>query len=111
MIPYTVLLQEMGVALSAGVIISLFNKCILNNPYFSKCCSCEVESDSEEEISEENKEENKNESESGSDKNGSSESSVTKAPSNARIRARCSPTNGAAVIGTVVDLPSFHIAS
>jgi len=107
MIPLSTILTEASVAISAGVIISLFNKCILNNPYFSKCCSCEVESDSEEEISEENK----NESESGSDKNGSSESSVTKAPSNARIRARYSPTNNASVIGAVVDLPSFHIAS
>ena len=108
MIPLSTILTEASVAISAGVIISLFNKCILNNPRFSNCCSCcEIESDCEEEISEENK----NESECGSDKNGSSESSVTKAPSNARIRARYSPTNNASVIGTVVDLPSFHIAS
>jgi len=80
MIPLSTILTEGGVAISAGIIVSLFNRCILNNPRIFDCCR---KPDTEDE----------SEDESTDSRNGTA-----------------SPTMGSGAVGASVDVAAFNMS-
>ena len=91
-------------AIGAGIIVSSFNRFVLNNPLL---CSCGRGTDSDDESSESVSDT--------PDVSQTSSSHPSQAPTARKKKGLdnfgFSPTAGAGAIGATVDIPSFHIAS